>query len=264
MTNKSVRPLHQPAQILRVFIQSKPLLKVGRLIIFHVNVCTNLRATSEAVQASLCRWTGDCSVIYGSSPAHYSQGLHNSFISVSKHIWLDRIIIHIITRTHTWTSAFGMDIGFEIPGHHSVHSLALQSQHPMATTFPFTHPVLEHWFLVAVPHHLILEMLHLFEMSNGKRKRLDIMELSYPIICNEFNILFHLWGKLYFCLLLCIPLHKKQTDTVNAASVTYFSPPEQSVSVFSYPHLHTALCGGSDSLIPHFHVYKANSGYGYS
>lgn len=144
MTNKSARPLYQPAQILRVFIQSKPLLKVGRLIIFHVNMRTSSRVTSKPLQASLCRWVGDCTVIYGSPPAHYSKGLHNSFISVSKCIRLDRIIIHIITRTHTWTSAFGTDIGSEIPGHRSVHSHALQSQHPMPTTFPFTHPTLEH------------------------------------------------------------------------------------------------------------------------
>lgn len=41
-TNKSVRPLYQPAQTVRVFIQSKPLLKVGRVVIFHVNMCYQL------------------------------------------------------------------------------------------------------------------------------------------------------------------------------------------------------------------------------
>lgn len=139
MANKSVRPLYQPAQILRVFIQSKPLLKVGRLVIFHVNMSTNLRVTSKALQASLCRWSGDCSVIYGSSPAHYSKGPHNSFISVRKCIWLDRLIIHIITRTHTWTSAFGMDIGFEIPGQHLVHSHALQSHSIQCPPYSLSH-----------------------------------------------------------------------------------------------------------------------------
>lgn len=143
MTNKSVRPLYQPAQTVRVFIQSKPLLKVGRLVIFHVNMCTNLRVTRKALQASLCRWSGDCSVIYGSSPAHYSKGPHNSFISVSKCIWLDRIIIHIITRTHTWTCAFVMDIGFEIPGHHSVHSCALQSH--ISQCPPHSLPHTQYW-----------------------------------------------------------------------------------------------------------------------
>lgn len=70
-----------------------------------------------------------------------------------------------------------------------------------------SHSALEHWFLMAALHHLMLEMLHLFEMPNERRKSLDIMKLCHTIICSEFNILFHLWGKFYFWLILCISLH---------------------------------------------------------
>lgn len=163
----------------------------------------------------LYRWIDDCTLIYGSSPGHYSQGLDNSFILVTMCIWLDRIIIHIITRTHKQTSALALELVLALKSLNTIQSVTSQSYalllmlhcNHLVSEVPhilFTHPIYEqHYFFTSVLHYRIFEMLHLcLKCPTVKEETLISLSssITFIFICIQLKLYCTFWANCIFAL----------------------------------------------------------------
>lgn len=133
-------------------------------------------------------------------------------------IWLDRIIIHIITRTHTWTTAFALDFILDLKSLNTIQSIPLRAMLYLLPTLHCSHtvPNAHHipfytsnlWttltFYVGSTSPDMWDVTSLFKASNGKRQNLDIIKLCHIIFtCSKLKILLLLQDKLYSFSILC-------------------------------------------------------------
>lgn len=111
----------------------------------------------------------------------------------------------------------GIDIGFEITKHCSIHSRSepcrphtLHGTHTVSNVHHILFYTSNLWtaltFYVCSTLPDIWDVTSLFKVSNGKRQNLAIIQLCHTIfIWSKLKILLHLQGKLCFCIILRRP-----------------------------------------------------------